>query len=176
LVTKFCIGGVEGDVQPSFLVFASALFPQHNFYKMSCVEATGYYVYEYNTAMLQAKKKGYIDDRFRVEGATPCAVAKLSGFVDEKEGEGEGEYKYKQTIKDNILKLCNIDEEKEIEDKNENGGTNPMISTKNTYNKGQLLLDWGDLLGGKHGSKKKKGDRDLQQRLKKMTQKDLGYK
>ena len=41
LVTKFCIGGVKGKVQPSFLAFAGDLFPQHNFLEMSCIEAAG---------------------------------------------------------------------------------------------------------------------------------------
>ena len=180
LVTKFCTGGVEGAVQPSFLLFAGALFPQHDFSKFSCIEAAGYYIYEYNSAMLKAKKKGHIDDVFLVEGATPCAVAKLAGFTDEIDGD---EQAHEKRIREKISKVCHDADDDDNYNENRtkdreslaNEGNRPMVSTKNTYNKGQLSLDWDDLLGGKHGSRKQQGDHDLQKRLKKMAHKDLGY-
>ena len=159
LATKFCIGGVEGDVQLPFVVFASALFPNHDFSKLSCIEASGYYVYEYNRAVLTAAKNGLVDATYPVEGATPCQIARLAGFFDPSQ---EG---YQQQITDHLLNLCS-NEEAEV--------NQPMVSTKNKYNEGQLSLEWDDLLGGMHGSKKNEGDRDLQERLQRMT-KELGY-
>ena len=49
-----------------------------------------------------------------------------------------------------------------------------MASTENKFNQGQLSMKWDDLLGGKHGSEKKNGDKDLLQRLQKLATK-LGY-
>lgn len=157
LVTKFCIDGVEGNIQPAFLTFASVLFPQHNFSDMSCIEAAGYYVEEYNTAMVTAKARGYLDDTFRVEEVTPCDVAQLAGFMEE-------DVVYDSNI-ERILKICNDEGSK---------ANRLMKSKKNLYNQGQLSLDWDDLLGGKHGSRKKAGDRDLKKRVEKLALK-LGY-
>jgi hypothetical protein len=162
LVTKFCIGGVDGELQPAFEVFAKSLFAQYDFSKLSCVEASGYYVYEYNQAILSAKEEGLIDASFKVEGATPCEVAKLAGFL---EISGVG---YQQRIRDHLMNFCGW------EAPADNEANQPMVSTKNKYNQGQLSLEWDDLLGGKHGSKKNEGDPDLQQKLKQMAR-DLGY-
>ena len=49
-----------------------------------------------------------------------------------------------------------------------------MKSTENSYNKGLVSLDWDDLSGGKHGSRKKERDRNLQKRVKKLAR-NLGY-
>ena len=153
LVTKFCINGVEGDVQPAFLTFTSALFPHHDFSRMSCIEAAGYYVYEYNDAIMKAN----IDGTYHVEEMTPCDIAKLAGFTNES-------VVYTQN-KSLINEACKI----------ENSEANKLMKSKrNLYNKGQLSLVWDDLLGGKHGSKKKEGDRDLLTRTKQLAHK-LGY-
>lgn len=153
LVTKFCIDGVEGDVQPTFLTFASVLFPQHDFSKMSCIEAAGYYVEEYNSAIMEAK----VDATFLVEEMTPCDIAKLAGFADD-------DVLYAQNKK-LVMDACKSEDSE---------AKKMMVSNKNRYNKGQLSLDWDDLLGGEHGSSKKIGDRDLQKRVKKLAHK-LGY-
>ena len=162
LVTKFCIKGVDGEVQTPFQVYASALFPNHKFKKLSCIEASGYYVYEYNRAILNAVESGLADTTFHVEGSTPCQVAELAGFFEPPTGE-----RYQQQIRDHLLGLCG-------EDSPSSEANQPLVSTKNKYNEGQLSLEWDDLLGGKHGSQKKDGDRDLQQRLQQMA-KELGY-
>ena len=176
LITKFCIGGVDGDLQPSFAIFAKALFPQHDFSSLSCIEASGYYVYEYNTAILGATQRGYIDAAFQVEEATPCKVAMLAGFRDDDENENDNKETYQQRIRNNLLDICSDDTTSaDAAYANTSEANQPMVSTKNKYNKGQLSLDWDDLLGGRHGSQKKQGDRDLQQRLKQMATK-LGYR
>ncbi len=162
LVTKFCINGVDGEVQIPFQVYASALFPKYKFKKLSCIEASGYYVYEYNRAILNAVKSGLVDTTFHVEGSTPCQIAELAGFF-----EPPTEERYQQQIRDQLLELCG-------EDSPSSEANQPMVSTKNKYNEGQLSLEWKDLLGGKHGSQKKEGDRDLQQRMQQMA-KELGY-
>lgn len=156
LVTKFCVNGVEGEVQRPFLIFANVLFPQLNFSEMSCIEATGYYVDEYNSAIIDAKAKGgLIDDIYHVEDVTPCEVAALAGFMDDDA----------VFTKDHVMHICN---------NNDSEANKKLKSKKTRYNKGQLLLDWDDLLGGRHGSKKKLGNRDLLKRVKKLVAK-LGY-
>ncbi len=159
LVAKFCIGGVEGNVQSSFLIFANALFPQHNFSEMSCIEAAGYYVDEYNSAIVKARVLKMVDDTFQVEEATPCDIAKKGGFMNK-------DSVYRPT-RDRVLKVCNRE--------SSNSDANQLMkSTKNRYNTGLVSLHWDDLLGGKHGSRKKVGERDLQNRIKKLTH-NLGY-
>jgi hypothetical protein len=179
-VTKFCIGGVDGELQPSFAIFAKALFPQHDFSSLSCIEASGYYVYEYNTAIFGATQRGYIDAAFQVEEATPCKIAKLAGFLGDDDNEiandNDNKETYQQRIRDNLLDLCRDDTTSaDAADAYTIEANQPMVSTKNKYNKGQLSLDWDDLLGGRHRSQKKQGDNDLQQRLTQMATK-LGYR
>ena len=48
-----------------------------------------------------------------------------------------------------------------------------MQSKTTRYNKGQLVLDWDDLIGGKHSSSRD-GDRDLLKRIKELAL-TLGY-
>ena len=159
LVVKFCIGGLTGKVQPPFLVFANALFPQHNFSEMSCTEAAGYYVYEYNNAIVKARELGLVDDHFHVEEATPCQIAKAAGFFD-----SDSVY---SPSRDLVLKVCNSQSSDSV-------ANQVMKSTENRYNTGLVSLRWDDLLGGKHGSRKKAGDEDLQKRIWRLTQ-NLGY-
>lgn len=157
LVTKFCIGGVEGKVQPAFLTFTSALFPQHNFRDMSCIEVAGYYVVEYNNAILSANERGYLDARYQVEEATPCVVARLAGFMD-------GDVVYDMNS-EHILNVCGD---------GDSTAHLPLTSNVNRYNKDLLSLDWDDLLGGRHGSRRGRGDQVLQKLIQKLTV-NLGY-
>ena len=178
LVTKFCIGGVDGDLQDPFVDFANALFPAYDFSALSCIEAAGYYVYEYNMAIIDATQKNYVDASFRIEDATPCMVAKMAGFfweeddevaaAEEKQQSPEGGYQ--KQIRDHVLNRCSTSDSEDTS----SSANRPMVSTKNKYNRGLLSLDWDDLLGGRHGSQKKEGDRDLQKRLKKMAA-EFGY-
>lgn len=161
LVAKFCIGGIEGKVQPAFLIFANALFPQHKFAEMSCIEAAGYYVDEYNSAIGKARELGLVDDYFQVEEATPCKIAKAAGFIDP-----DSDSVYAPST-DRVLKVC--------AGKSIDGTANQLMkSTENRYNTGLVSLQWDDLLGEKNGSTKKSGDKDLQKRMKRLTQ-NLGY-
>eukprot|EP00814_Leptocylindrus_danicus_P020437 CAMPEP_0116009214 /NCGR_PEP_ID=MMETSP0321-20121206/3304_1 /TAXON_ID=163516 /ORGANISM="Leptocylindrus danicus var. danicus, Strain B650" /LENGTH=324 /DNA_ID=CAMNT_0003478143 /DNA_START=125 /DNA_END=1099 /DNA_ORIENTATION=- len=122
-----------------------------------CIEAAGNYVVEYNEAMITAQSHGYLDENFHVEDMTPCDVAELAGFVDESA--------LHVSSRDLVLKACSDVGGKALQ---------LMKSTENSYNKGLVSLDWDDLLGGKHGSKKKEGDRNLQKRAKKLAR-NLGY-
>ena len=155
LVTKFCIGGLSGKTQPSFVKFAGALFPQHDFAGMSCVEAAGYYVVEYCHAMLTAMENGAISARYKVEEASPCLIAKLAGFGDPKTAIYPAHTKRLQAI---------------CESPNLHSAKEPMLSTKFAVNKGQLTLDWDDLLGDKHGSTRKQGDSKLRDLVKNLCQ------
>ena len=178
LVTKFCINGIEGNIQPSFLVFVNTLFPQYGNLSssMSCIEVAGYYIYEYNTAMIDAKKRGYIDDMYHVEDVSSCDVASMAGFMGGNDGNMEHAIKddndndndgvvYKPN-REKIINVCKNDGN----NNNDNNDANKLMTSKqNLYNKGQVTIDWDDLLGGKNGSKRKNGDRDLQKKIKELT-------
>ena len=146
---------------------------------MSCIEVAGYYIYEYNTAMIDAKKRGYIDDMYHVEDVSSCDVASMAGFMGGNDGNMEHAIKdddendndiddgvvYKPN-REKIINVCNNDGN----DDNDNDDANKLMTSKqNLYNKGQVTIDWDDLLGGKNGSKRKNGDRDLQKKIKKLT-------
>eukprot|EP01083_Nonionella_stella_P265155 898551_1 len=67
-----------------------------------------------------------------------------------------------------ISKLCD-------EENNTNSQAQQVVEKKlNNRNKDGLKLGWEDLLGGAHGSKRKKGDKKLQDRIKKLF-KEFGY-
>ena len=130
----------------------------------------GYYVDAYHRAMLTATHRGTIDTLFPVEGATPCQVATRAGFF------ARAEDGYPQQIHDHLVQSCRDDEDRaDAASSIINAAHRPMVSTQNHYNQGQLSLDWDDLLGGRHGSQKKQGDRDLHQRLTQMAT-TLGYR
>ena len=158
LVTKFCIGGVEGRVQPPFLTFAGALFPQHNFHSMSCIEAAGYYFVEYHSAMVHAYRSKYIDGWYRVEDVTPCDVVRMAGFLDD-----DVVFELDQG---RLSQICNGDPD--------HAANMLMKSSANRYNVGLLSLDWDDLRGGKHGSKKELGDHDLEKKVNELAA-SFGY-
>jgi hypothetical protein len=108
------------------------------------VTIAGYYVDEYNSAMLAATSKGFLDEIFQVEEATPYIVAQLVGFTEEDV--------VFDSNKERVLKIFI----------NGNYVANQLMKSKtNKYKKGQLSLDRDDLLRGEHGSKQKAGDRDL---------------
>jgi len=155
LTTKFCIGGVNGKVQPDFVKFANALFDNvRNYTELSCVEASGYFVVDYTTAMLEARQRGLIDDWFKIEEASPCSVAKQAGFLDEPIYAPYGE---------RLGKLCTKNKPNKL-----------MVSNVNVVNIWNLTLTLEDLEGGKHGSKKQNGDKDLVKVISSIT-KDLDY-
>ena len=135
-MTKFCIRGLEGEVQRPFVVVASALFPHHDFATLSCIEAMGYYVDAYHRAMLTATHTGTIDTLFPVEGATPCQVATRAGFF------ARAEDGYPQQIHDHLVQSCRDDEDRaDAASSIINAAHRPMVSTQNHYNQGQLSLD-----------------------------------
>ncbi len=67
LVLKLCIGGLEGEVQPALITYATALFPFHNFREDSCIEAAGYFLIIYNEAMIKAWKRRKISLFYRIK-------------------------------------------------------------------------------------------------------------
>jgi len=205
LVTKFCIGGINGNVQPAFVMFVTTLFPQQHkphqnknnnnnngnttvhITEMSCIEISGYFVYEYNMAMIQATKLGYIDHLYHVEDVTPCDIVNLAGFMGNKNNDNKNAdtdtdtddgVVYKPN-KEKVINICKGNNNND-DNNNKNGDTHTtttnndankvMLSTRNRYNKGQLTLEWDDLVGGKHGSTRKSNDHELQQQIQRLTQ------
>ena len=158
LVTKFCRGGLNGTLHDAFVKFGLALFPQRDFQGMSCIDAAGYYVLEYSRAMLSASVAGAISNRYKVEEASPCDIAAMAGF--------DGSDAIHPPQRQRIQSICARP--------NRNAAKEPMASTAYSVNKGQLKLEWDDLLGGKHGSGRKDGDRGLRDSLQRLGL-GLGY-
>jgi hypothetical protein len=157
LVVKFCIGGIEGEVQPALLAYAGAMFPFHDFSNDSCVEAAGYFLVFYNEAMIEARKRGEIDSFYRIEETTPCQVAEMAGL-------GSIETTVYEPNFHKIQKICNADTKQPAQQ---------VVQQKlNKVNLDQVHLGWKDLRGGMHGSKRKKSD--LEKRVRNLYR-VLGY-
>lgn len=67
LVLKLCVGGLDVEVQPALIAYATALFPFHNFREDSCIEAAGYFLIIYNEAMIKAWKRRKISSFYRIK-------------------------------------------------------------------------------------------------------------
>lgn len=81
LVVKLCIGGLEGEVQPALLTYATALFLFHDFYQDSCIEAAGFFLVFYNEAMIEAQKRGEIRSFYHIEETSVCQIAEMAGLM-----------------------------------------------------------------------------------------------
>jgi len=158
LVTKFCQKGLNGTIHPSFVTYASALFPEHNYTEDSCIEATAHYLVEYNQVLLKAYSKGLIDEMYRVEETSPCDVAHMAGLF-------ELESAVYAPNHEKVVMLC--------EDKM-SAPNQVMESTKHKVNVGQVSLNWDDLRGGLHGSNRTEGDREIEMAVRGLAKK-LGY-
>lgn len=155
LVTKFCQGGIDGTVHPSFIKFASALFPKQDFETLSCIEAASVYTVEYNRAIIGAGD--LVHAYYRVEDVSPCNVAKMAGFLDS--------HPVYQPNKEKVAGAC---------DAPDHVANMKMRSTVNRVNEGQLSLSTNDFLGGAHGSVRKDGDTRILKLVRALTE-DLGY-
>jgi hypothetical protein len=155
LVTKFCVGGVEGDLHPSFLKFMPHLFPSLTPLEDTCIEAAVKYVLEYTRSMLEARNKGHIAAMYKIEEATPCGIAELAGLASPD-----------AIYAPNYEKINNICSQPF------HPARETIKSTKHQVNQGQVTLEWSDLRGGMHGSKRT--DDDLAEALKALTV-ELGY-
>ena len=162
LAVKFCVNGLDsGIVQEQFLVYAGTLFPHHNFHEDSCIEATGYFLVEYQNAMIEARKRGDISAFYRIEETTACEVAEMAGLLSSTTATYEPNYK-------KMRRIC--------EDSNNVGkGAHQAVErTENKLNKDFVTLGWNDLRGGMHGSRKNVGNTDLEMKVKGLF-KALGY-
>jgi hypothetical protein len=191
LVTKFCVDGVDGAVNPSFVRFMGSLF---DFYDVqdSCIEAATKYVLYYTNALLEARKQGRIFAMYRVEDVSPCQIAALAGLVhednDEKESSKFSDLPLTQIFvsRDDIVYEPNLEKLQRICGSRSDAGTATTASTaaaakeklsssKYQINQGQLTLNWVDLQGGLHGSTRPINDTELMVALRKLTM-ELGYK
>lgn len=158
LVVKFCEGGLDGEVSPSFLAYASALFPQHDFSGDSCIESAATFVVEYTNAMDLARKRGEISASYKVEESTPCTVAELAGLAE------ENSTVYKPNLEKVAAKCSEV----------LGSATDFIEHSEGQVNKGQVQLGWEDLRGGMHSSKRAKGNTDIEKQVKALFKK-LGY-
>ena len=160
LVVKFCIDGLQGSVADSFLIYASALFPSHNFYEDSCIEAAGHFLVQYQNTMIEARKRGEIADFYRIEDVSACNVAALAGLLDPNTTVYKPHSVY-------IADICD-----------ENNADSParhvVERRENKVNTDIVRLGWKDLRGGAHGSMKKAGDTQLEELIRALF-KELGY-
>jgi hypothetical protein len=156
LVATYCIGGSEGVAAEPFLAYASALFPDHDFRGDSCIEATGTFMVSYLEAMTEARLRGDIDSFYGVEESSACHVAGAAGLLSANTTVyGPNHVR--------ISRLCGGGDD---------GGIGParkiVGKILNEASMNHPKLGWNDLLGGIHGSKREKGDRTLQGRVKNM--------
>jgi hypothetical protein len=160
LVVKFCIGGLQGSVADSFLIYASALFPSHNFYEDSCIEATASFLVEYQSAMIEARKRGEIARFYRIEDVSACDVADMAGLLDPNTTVYSSNY-------NKISHIC--------DESNTGSPARKVVEqSENKVNTGIVRLGWKDLRGGAHGSMKKDGDTTLEKRFRNLF-KEFGY-
>jgi len=172
LVVKFCIGGLNGTVQPAFAKYTAALFPpdsrsmaiEPDIYlggpESSCIEMAGYFLVQYNTQLVQARTRGEIQALYHVEESSPCHVAEMAGLMNP-------ETTVYHPNHEKVLKKCQNGDASAVVHQ-------PMKSTRNKINKGQVKLGWSDLRGGVHGSRRANGDRTLELMVRQLFE-TLGY-
>ncbi|KAL3806401.1 hypothetical protein ACHAXA_000687 [Cyclostephanos tholiformis] len=164
LVSAHCVGGLEGVVAEPFLLYASALFPDHDYYVDSCIEATGTFLVSYLEAMMDARQRGDIDAYYRIENSSVCDVARAAGLMSP-----DTTVYMPNHVR--IDRICDGDDE--------NDGTGPSLARKEmmssveysdemTNSGHRTRLGWNDLRGGMYSSKRDKGDKTLQRRFKNM--------
>ena len=158
LVTKFCKGSLNGTIHPAFVTYATALFPDHDFEDDSCIEATAYYLVEYNLILVDAYSKGLIAEMYRIEETSPCDVARMAGLMDPAT----------TVFAPNFEKIAHICDD-ELSAANQ-----VMESTKHKVNIGQVSLKWEDLRGGMHESRRPEGDTTVEKSIRSLI-KRLGY-
>ena len=152
LVKEYCIieEGVDGTVS-SFLVYASAMFPSHDFYADSCIEAIGTFLVMYLESLLEAKQKGYIDALLQIEQSSVCDVAKQAGLLSENT----------TVYRPNHVRISNL-----CTKDNTNSPAQQIVAMNIRTDDNTLTLGWEDIRGGMHGSKRKEGDGELELRMK----------
>ena len=160
LVVKFCIGGLDGEVQPALLAYATAMFPFHNFHEDSCIEAAGYFLVFYNEAMIEARKRGEVSAFYRIEEASACQVAELAGLSSLETTVHEPNYH-------KIKRIC-------AEDNANHPAQQIVKQSLNKVNIDMVQLGWKDLRGGVHGSKRRNGDATLEKKVRNLYR-ALGY-
>jgi hypothetical protein len=140
LAVKFCVGGLSGTAAVAFLVYASALFPGHDFYGDSCLEATGHFLSAYQTALIAARESGAVGAFYRIEDATACDVVGLAGLrANETTVYGPNHHR--------IQRLC-------ANEGPDGAAPRIILQKKNKVNTGLVRLGWKDLRGSMHGSRR----------------------
>ncbi|KAI2510075.1 hypothetical protein MHU86_4369 [Fragilaria crotonensis] len=156
LVTKFCVGGIDGQLDPDFLKFMLPLFTSLS-EQDSCIEAAVKYVLEYTLAMLDARKKGLIAGMYQIETATPCDIVEMAGL----------------TTPNDVVYAPNLEKVATICSQPFHKAKSPMEPKVNEKKKkARVSLEWKDLRGGVHRSNRT--DDDLGDALKALTL-QLGY-
>ena len=155
LVAEFCVGGIDGELNPSFLKFMSPIVLSLT-EDDSCVEAMVKYVLEYTLAMIDARKKGFIAGMYQVETASPCDIVQLAGLMNPEDVVYEPNY-------EKINNICILPF---------HDAKSPIQLTTSDVDQGQVSLEWNDLRGGMHRSNRT--DDMLADALKALTI-ELGY-
>lgn len=155
LVSNFCVGGMDGEANPSFHTFMSPMITSLS-EEDSCIEAMVKYVLEYTLAMIDARKKGFIAGMYQVETASPCDIMELAGLMKPDDVVYEPNY-------EKVSNICILPF---------HDAKSPIQLTGSDVEQGQISLDWNDLKGGMHRSNRT--DDMLADALKALTI-ELGY-
>mmetsp|Transcript_15356 Transcript_15356/g.25602 ORF Transcript_15356/g.25602 Transcript_15356/m.25602 type:complete len:404 (-) Transcript_15356:928-2139(-) len=158
LVTShICVDGMESKVRPAFVVLLKLMVPSLETTD-TCIEVAVKYVLAYTRAMLSAREQGFIAAMYQMEQATPCQLADLAGFANPETAVYGPNY-------EKIDSVCSqpFSPGKEVIGISEKTQINAEVA---------LPLEWSDLRGGMHGSKRT--DNDLETALRELTI-ELGY-
>lgn len=160
--SEYCPEGLNEPADEGFFTYATALFPNRDFTDYSCLEAAGYFLVDYHNTMIQAEERGEIDSYYRIEDSSPCDVARLGGLLDRPTTIYEAHV-------ERIQGLC--------EKVDEGAMTKASIAAQTAVRQQtdtERSLGWKDLRGGMHGSKRKTGNKDLEQKFRRLFH-SFGY-
>jgi hypothetical protein len=157
LTVEYCPEGLDGPAKDSFLTYASAIFPNLDFADYSCLETAGYFLVEYQNAMIRARKRGDIDAFYRIEDSSPCDVARLAGLLELSTTIYPPHFRQ-------IQGLCATDDESIT------SLPKPAVEAQTTVKQKEAAktLGWKDLRGAMHGSKRKPNNKDLEHKFREM--------
>jgi len=164
------------SIQSSFLGVVSGFFPHRDWSGMSsCLEAVSWYVFDFETTMLRARKQGgAIDGMFALESTSPCEVASMAGFTDPTNA------LYSPHL-ERLTKICHVTEiesDEEVDKKTEEKAykaTSKHVFVPRVPKRFQKhQITWNDLEMELKGPNSDSKGLDLIQSLKKLAE-ELGY-
>jgi hypothetical protein len=158
----------------NFFTIVAGFFPYRDWGEMSCLDAVSWYTYDFESTLLRARKDSHlVDGMFPIESTSPCEVASMAGFVEDRSNAVD------DATAARLSKIChgpNEDDDKNVifksNDKKDGKANSKDIfvprQSKMTASKVKTSLTWEDM------ERELGGNRKLVQLLKSLTE-QLGY-